>query len=462
MSSSYTLEPVTKGKVVLRTTLGDIEIELWPKEAPKAVRNFVQLCLEGFYDGCPFHRVVKDFIVQTGDPKGDGGESIYGEPFLDEFHQRLRFLRRGLVAMANSGPNTNLSQFFITLNKTEELNGKNTIFGKVVGDTIFNVLKVNDMEVVDEQLALPQRILSVDVLASPFDDIVPRQKAIVPKQPAAAAATTGNKPAAKGPAAKNLSLLSFADDAEEPEEEPVPTATKGKSAYHFLEDERIQRELKAQEKEREEMRARVAAAAAAAQAAAAAAAEAAEAAKKQEKKPVSASDFAASMRERLKEKKRALESGDAAPNEEEEQLRREILEMHKKRAEEDDDDEPRSYIQAQRAKYLAKKKVYGSYVEKQKAIAARVESFKAALKAKAPATAAAKPSEETAPAVEAVEEDWKTHELKFEAPEMKKTTVDAVLKAAEAAEEQYVVYDPLSGKVPTLGVSRHKQVLVRV
>jgi peptidyl-prolyl cis-trans isomerase SDCCAG10 len=72
MSNVYVSEPATRGKVVLTTTLGDIDIELWTKEAPKACRNFIQLCLEGYYDGCIFHRVVRNFIAQTGDPTGTG------------------------------------------------------------------------------------------------------------------------------------------------------------------------------------------------------------------------------------------------------------------------------------------------------------------------------------------------------------------------------------------------------
>ena len=119
MSSVYNTEPPANGKVVLKTTIGDIDLELWPKEAPKAVRNFIQLCLEGYYDGCDFFRVVPDLFAQTGDPTntGSGGESIYGAPFADEFHSRLRFTRRGIVAMANNSEerNSNGSQFFITL-----------------------------------------------------------------------------------------------------------------------------------------------------------------------------------------------------------------------------------------------------------------------------------------------------------------------------------------------------------
>ena len=84
----YVQEPNTKGKVVLHTTVGPFDVELWSKEAPLACRNFVQLCLEGYYDGCVFHRVIKEFMAQTGDPTGTGtgGESVYGAPFKDECH----------------------------------------------------------------------------------------------------------------------------------------------------------------------------------------------------------------------------------------------------------------------------------------------------------------------------------------------------------------------------------------
>ena len=105
MSNVYQLEPPTEGKVLLTTSHGEIEVELWPKEAPKACRNFVQLCMEGYYDGCIFHRIIKDFMIQTGDPTGTGhgGESIYGEPFKDELHSRIKFNHRGQLAMANAG-----------------------------------------------------------------------------------------------------------------------------------------------------------------------------------------------------------------------------------------------------------------------------------------------------------------------------------------------------------------------
>ncbi|KAL6447922.1 hypothetical protein ACFW04_000176 [Cataglyphis niger] len=151
MSNIYIQEPPTTGKVLMKTTVGDIDLELWTKEAPKACRNFIQLCMEGYYNNTIFHRVIKGFIAQGGDPTGtgEGGESIYGHPFKDEFHTRLRFCRRGLVAMANAGKDDNGSQFFFTLGSTPELQNKHTIFGKVTGETIYNMLKLEDA-LVDE------------------------------------------------------------------------------------------------------------------------------------------------------------------------------------------------------------------------------------------------------------------------------------------------------------------------
>ena len=120
--------------VVLQTTQGDITIELIPSIAPLAVANFSGHIVNGYYDGLIFHRIIKDFMIQGGDPKGTGtgGESIWKKNFPDEFSEELRFDTEGMVAMANSGPMTNGSQFFITTSKPEWLNDKHTIFGQVV------------------------------------------------------------------------------------------------------------------------------------------------------------------------------------------------------------------------------------------------------------------------------------------------------------------------------------------
>ncbi|NXG71072.1 CWC27 protein, partial [Baryphthengus martii] len=225
--------------VLLRTTAGDIDIELWSKEAPKACRNFIQLCMEEYYNNTIFHRVVPGFIVQGGDPTGTGtgGESIYGAPFKDEFHSRLRFNRRGLVAMANAGPHDNGSQFFFTLGRADELNNKHTIFGKVTGDTIYNMLRLSEVEVDKEERPLsPHKIRSSEVLFNPFDDIVPRPNRKLKKdKPEEETRRTKVK------GTKNFNLLSFGEEAEEEEEEVsrVSQSMKGKSksSHDLLKDD---------------------------------------------------------------------------------------------------------------------------------------------------------------------------------------------------------------------------------
>lgn len=120
--------------VVLQTNQGDIEIRLMPAVAPKTCENFVKLVEKGYYDGLIFHRVIKEFMLQGGDPTGTGrgGASIWGGTFEDECDQKVTFDAPGILAMANAGPNTNGSQFFITTAATPWLNMRHTIFGKVV------------------------------------------------------------------------------------------------------------------------------------------------------------------------------------------------------------------------------------------------------------------------------------------------------------------------------------------
>ncbi|KAF9219956.1 cyclophilin-like protein [Gyrodon lividus] len=220
----------THGRVLVETTAGEIDIELWSKETPKACRNFIALALEGYYDGVIFHRIVPSFLVQTGDKTGTGagGESFYGEPFEDEIHPRLRFTHRGLVAMANSGTkNSNDSQFFITLDRADELHGKHTLFGRVVGDTLYNVLKIGEMEVGEnERPVYPPKIKSIKIVDNPFSDIIPRITAAEKRaqQRAREAAQREREEAERRRGAKkNVKLLSFGDDegAGAEDEEPV-------------------------------------------------------------------------------------------------------------------------------------------------------------------------------------------------------------------------------------------------
>lgn len=125
---------VEQKNVVLETTQGVIEIKLMHDVAPKACENFMKLAEKGYYDGLIFHRVIKNFMIQGGDPTGTGmgGESIWGAAFEDEVSPDVKFDRPGLLAMANAGPGTNGSQFFITTVPTPWLNMKHTIFGEVV------------------------------------------------------------------------------------------------------------------------------------------------------------------------------------------------------------------------------------------------------------------------------------------------------------------------------------------
>jgi cyclophilin family peptidyl-prolyl cis-trans isomerase len=120
-------------KVTLHTNHGDIALKLYPDKAPKACENFSTHAKNGYYDKVIFHRVIDGFMLQGGDPTGSGrgGKSIWGKPFEDEVRNGLTFDRKGLLAMANAGPCTNGSQFFITLVPTGYLTDKHTIFGEV-------------------------------------------------------------------------------------------------------------------------------------------------------------------------------------------------------------------------------------------------------------------------------------------------------------------------------------------
>ncbi|PSS23592.1 Peptidyl-prolyl cis-trans isomerase [Actinidia chinensis var. chinensis] len=120
-------------EVTLETSMGSFTLEMYYKHAPRTCRNFIELARRGYYDNVKFHRIIRDFIVQGGDPTGTGrgGESIYGAKFEDEITRELKHTGAGIISMANAGPNTNGSQFFITLAPAPSLDGKHTIFGRV-------------------------------------------------------------------------------------------------------------------------------------------------------------------------------------------------------------------------------------------------------------------------------------------------------------------------------------------
>ncbi len=151
--------------VVLETNQGPIELELMPGVAPKACENFTKLVEKGYYNGLIFHRVIREFMIQGGDPTGTGtgGESIWGKSFEDEVHPDVKFSKPGVLAMANSGRNTNGSQFFITTAKTPWLHQKHTIFGKVVAG-YETVQKIEGTEAgADDRPRAEQKILKAYV-----------------------------------------------------------------------------------------------------------------------------------------------------------------------------------------------------------------------------------------------------------------------------------------------------------
>ncbi|KAK7404039.1 Peptidyl-prolyl isomerase cwc27 [Neonectria punicea] len=250
MSAIYNLEPQPTASAILHTNQGELSVELFAKQTPLTCRNFLQLALDGYYDNTIFHRLVPGFILQGGDPTGtgNGGESIYdggalsgdldpwpmdqrrgknagptGINFKDEFHSRLKFNRRGLLAMANeSRPDTNGSQFFFTLDKTEELNGKNTLFGRIEGDTIYNLAKIGESEVdsATERPTYTVKIERIEILVNPFEGMKKRARVAV-QASSKPAAVKDKKKKRKG----GKQLLSFGD--EEVDEE-VPVFKKAK------------------------------------------------------------------------------------------------------------------------------------------------------------------------------------------------------------------------------------------
>lgn len=129
---------------IIETNKGTIKCELFADKVPKTVANFEKLAGQGFYNGLKFHRVIEDFMIQTGCPQGTGTGGP-GYKFADEFHKDLKHTGPGILSMANAGPNTNGSQFFITHIKTDWLDGKHSVFGKVLeGQDVVNAIKQGD------------------------------------------------------------------------------------------------------------------------------------------------------------------------------------------------------------------------------------------------------------------------------------------------------------------------------
>jgi peptidyl-prolyl cis-trans isomerase B (cyclophilin B) len=134
-----------KYTATIKTNRGEIIIDLFADKTPRTVNNFVFLARDGFYDGVKFHRVIPDFMVQTGDPEGTGRGGP-GYKFADEFHPSLRHSGPGILSMANAGPNTNGSQFFITHVKTDWLDDRHSVFGKVrSGQDVVDSIRQGDV-----------------------------------------------------------------------------------------------------------------------------------------------------------------------------------------------------------------------------------------------------------------------------------------------------------------------------
>lgn len=154
--------------VEIETTQGPITLQLFPHVAPKACENFIGHVESGYYNNVLFHRIIPGFMVQGGDPAGSGvnGKSIWGKPFEDEFAEGVAFDKPGILAMANSGPNTNGSQFFITVAKTPWLNKKHTIFGQVIKG-YENVERLSVQGSSTGSPKSPQKIISAKVLNKP-------------------------------------------------------------------------------------------------------------------------------------------------------------------------------------------------------------------------------------------------------------------------------------------------------
>ncbi|KAI1285070.1 Peptidyl-prolyl cis-trans isomerase-like 3 [Halotydeus destructor] len=157
--------------VTLHTDLGDIKLELFCEQVPKACENFLALAASGQYDNCLFNRNIKGFMVQTGDPTntGKGGQSVWGDKFEDEFRDELRHNMRGVVSMANNGPNSNGSQFFFTYAKQPHLDNKYTVFAKVIDglDTLDSLEKL-PVQPKNYRPLVDTKIRSVTIHANPF------------------------------------------------------------------------------------------------------------------------------------------------------------------------------------------------------------------------------------------------------------------------------------------------------
>ncbi|KAL9056780.1 MAG: hypothetical protein Q9162_002751 [Coniocarpon cinnabarinum] len=171
----------SKGYARVQTSHGDVNLELYPEHAPRAVWNFTRLANKGYYKGVKFHRNIRNFMIQGGDPSGTGkgGQSIWGKPFVDEYAQSpLSHNTRGILSMANKGKDTNTSQFFITYRKTPHLDRKHTIFGKCInndpgGETDETLKKLENVESDESNRPIEECVIEdVIVFVDPFEEFI--------------------------------------------------------------------------------------------------------------------------------------------------------------------------------------------------------------------------------------------------------------------------------------------------
>lgn len=223
------LEPATTAKVVLITTKGPIEIELWAKEVPNISRQFIQNCLDKKYIGTTFNKVIKDYLVQTSKIKESETSQL-----KDEFHSRLKFNKRGLVgAVHNDRRNSNnVNSLFITLKPAPEFNNNYVLFGKIMGDSIYNVVKINESELESEETPMyPAEIIDIKILIQYFDDLVESNEHIA--EPPKKKSKKAKKPRVQ---------LDYALEDEE------DTEFKMKSAHDLLSDTKLSNKLYANKK----------------------------------------------------------------------------------------------------------------------------------------------------------------------------------------------------------------------
>ncbi|CAL4147583.1 unnamed protein product, partial [Meganyctiphanes norvegica] len=219
------------GKLLKVSTPGDICLEDWTNQMKKHSCVYTALRNRKYFNNAVFHVSITSHVIKKG--SSEVAHDIYERPFKDEFHSRLRFVRRGLVAMANGGPNDNGSQFFFTLGSTPELQNKHTIFGKVAGQTLYNLPRFEEgLMGKDDRPEYPHKIIRTQILSNPYSDIYPRVKIEneIPKEE--------RRKKKKG--TKNFKLLSFGDEAEEEEDEVIAAtknfSTKGNSAHDIADD----------------------------------------------------------------------------------------------------------------------------------------------------------------------------------------------------------------------------------